>query len=57
MWSLYADVEETVGSFASCRAVYERIIDLRIASPEIVLNYAEFLRVSIYYIIFAFIDA
>jgi len=49
LWSLYADVEETVGSFASCRAVYERIIDLRIASPEIVLNYAEFLREHNYF--------
>lgn len=32
LWSLYADLEESLGTFPTCKAVYDRIIDLRIAT-------------------------
>ena len=49
LWSLYADIEENFGNFASAKAVYERILDLRIATPQLVLNYARFLEERNYF--------
>ncbi|KAF5185965.1 Pre-mrna-splicing factor syf1 [Thalictrum thalictroides] len=40
LWSLYADLEESLGTLDSTRAIYERILDLKIATPQIILNYA-----------------
>lgn len=49
VWALYADLEETFGTYKSCKAVYDRILELRIASPQIVMNYAMFLEELNYY--------
>ncbi|PIO60400.1 hypothetical protein TELCIR_18102 [Teladorsagia circumcincta] len=49
VWSMYADLEESFGTIDSCRAVYDRILDLRIATPQIVINYAMFLEEHDYY--------
>ncbi len=45
LWSFYCDLEESLGTLESTRAVYDQILDLRIATPQIVLNYALFLEV------------
>ncbi|KAM8793922.1 pre-mRNA-splicing factor SYF1 [Eudromia elegans] len=44
VWALLADLEESLGTFKSTQAVYERILDLRIATPQIVINYGLFLE-------------
>lgn len=44
VWAMLADLEESVGTFQSTKAVYERILDLRIATPQIVINYGMFLE-------------
>jgi len=49
LWSFYADLEESLGSFASCKAVYDRILELRIATPQTVLNFAAFLEEHNYF--------
>jgi len=49
LWSLYVDLEENLGTFASTKAVYDRILDLRIATPQIILNYASFLEENQYF--------
>lgn len=49
VWSMYADLEESFGTFKTCKAVYDRIIDLRIATPQIVMNYGLFLEENNYY--------
>ncbi|XP_071096632.1 pre-mRNA-splicing factor SYF1-like [Haliotis cracherodii] len=49
VWSLYADLEESFGTFKSCKAVYDRIIDLRIATPQIIMNYGMFLEENNYF--------
>lgn len=49
LWSLLADLEENYGTFNSAKAAYERIIDLRIATPQLILNYASFLEERQYY--------
>lgn len=49
LWLLYADLEENFGSFEATKAVYNRILDLKIATPQVVLNFAKFLEESQYY--------
>ncbi|KAF6214821.1 hypothetical protein GE061_009564, partial [Apolygus lucorum] len=49
LWSMYADLEESFGTFKSCKAVYDRIIDLKIATPQIIINYGLFLEEHNYY--------
>jgi len=46
---MYADLEESFGTFKATKAVYDRIIDLRIATPLIVLNFGVFLEESNYF--------
>jgi len=49
LWSFYVDLEESVGTLESTRSVYDRIIDLKIATPQIVMNYALFLEENKYF--------
>jgi len=44
LWALYADLEESLGTFETCKAVYDRLLELRIATPQTILNYASFLE-------------
>ena len=48
LWTFYCDLEESLGTPESTRAAYDRIMELRIATPQIVLNYAAFLQVWCY---------
>ena len=45
LWSLYADLEESLGTLESTAGVYDSILDLKLATPQIILNYALFLQV------------
>lgn len=45
LWTFYVDLEESLGNLDSTRDVYERILDLRIATPQIIINYAMLLEV------------
>merc|ERR1719300_1688792 len=49
IWSLYADLEESFGTFKSTKAVYDRILDLKIASPQVIINYGLFLKEENYF--------
>merc|ERR1719431_311476 len=49
VWSLYADLEESFGTFKSTKAVYDRILDLKIATPQIIINYGLFLKENNYF--------
>ena len=49
LWSMYADLEESLGTFQSTKAVYSRVLDLRIANPQIIINYALFLEEHRYF--------
>lgn len=44
VWAIYADLEESLGTFETTKAVYEKIFELRIATPSIVLHYASYLE-------------
>ncbi|XP_058970864.2 pre-mRNA-splicing factor SYF1-like isoform X1 [Pocillopora verrucosa] len=49
LWSMYADLEESLGTFQSTKAVYNRILDLRIATPQIIINFGTFLEEHRYF--------
>ncbi|KAJ1730408.1 pre-mRNA-splicing factor syf1 [Coemansia biformis] len=49
VWALLVDVEEATGTVDSCRAAYERMLELRIATPQVVVNYAVFLEEHQYF--------
>mmetsp|Transcript_16009 Transcript_16009/g.48093 ORF Transcript_16009/g.48093 Transcript_16009/m.48093 type:complete len:1025 (+) Transcript_16009:175-3249(+) len=49
LWHLLADLEESVGSFDSTCAVYEQMLDLKVATPQTVLNYAHYLEEQRHY--------
>lgn len=40
LWALYADLEESLGTLESASAVYDEMLALRVATPQVVLNYA-----------------
>lgn len=39
LWSLHADLEENLGTLESTKAVYEQMLFLRVATPQIILAY------------------
>lgn len=47
VWTFYVDLEGNLGTLESTRAVYDRIIDLRLATPQIIINYGVILQVSV----------
>ena len=49
LWSFYVDLEESVGTVETTRIVYDRILELKIATPQIIINYANFLEENKYY--------
>ena len=49
LWSFYVDLVEGVSTLEETRKVYERIFELRIATPQTVVNYAKLLEDSKYF--------
>ena len=49
LWSFYVDLVESVGSLTETRDIYDRIFELRIATPQTVVNYANLLEENKYY--------
>jgi pre-mRNA-splicing factor SYF1 len=44
VWALYLDLEESLGSVESCRAAYDRVMDLKVVTAAMAINYAAFLE-------------
>jgi pre-mRNA-splicing factor SYF1 len=49
LWSFYVDLVESVSTLEETRKVYERIFELRIATPQTVVNYASLLEENKYF--------
>lgn len=49
LWSFYVDLVESVGTLEETRKVYERMFELRIATPLTVVNYANLLEENKYF--------
>ena len=48
VWSLYIDMEESYGTFDGCKAAYDSILHMQIATQTNVINYANFLKENSY---------
>lgn len=44
VWSLYLDLEESLGSVESCSSAYDRAFELKVVTPQMALNYAAYLE-------------
>ena len=49
VWKLYLDLEESLGTVATTRAAYTRMMELRIVTPMLILNFASFLEENRYF--------
>ncbi|GAM90206.1 hypothetical protein ANO11243_082470 [Dothideomycetidae sp. 11243] len=49
LWSFYVDLVESVSSLDETKRVYERIFELRIATPQTVVNFANLLEEQGYF--------
>ncbi|KAK3678046.1 pre-mRNA-splicing factor syf1 [Recurvomyces mirabilis] len=49
LWSFYVDLVESVSSLDETKKVYERIFELKIATPQTVVNYANLLEENGYF--------
>lgn len=49
LWSFFVDLVESVSTLEETRNVYERIFELRIATPQTVVNYANLLEENQYF--------
>ncbi|KAG6869083.1 hypothetical protein C0993_003403 [Termitomyces sp. T159_Od127] len=49
LWSFYVDLEESIGTVELTKNVYDKILELRIANAQIIVNYAAFLEENQYF--------
>ncbi|KAF8078124.1 hypothetical protein FPV67DRAFT_1464273 [Lyophyllum atratum] len=49
LWSFYVDLEESIGTVETTKKVYDKILELRIANAQIIINYALFLEENKYF--------
>ncbi|KAG8798080.1 pre-mRNA-splicing factor syf1 [Serendipita sp. 398] len=49
LWSFYVDLEESIGTVETTKNVYDKILELRIANAQIIVNYATFLEDNQYF--------
>ncbi|EJT98495.1 hypothetical protein DACRYDRAFT_118755 [Dacryopinax primogenitus] len=49
LWSFYVDLEESIGTVESTKRAYEKILELRIANAQVIINYAAFLEENKYW--------
>jgi len=49
VWAFYADVETQFGSFQNVKGIYQKMLDMQLATPQTILNYGSFLENSGYY--------
>ncbi|KNC48691.1 uncharacterized protein AMSG_00468 [Thecamonas trahens ATCC 50062] len=49
LWAAYVDLAEALGTLESTKAVYEEILELRVATPKLILNYAGMLLDAEYF--------
>lgn len=49
LWSFYVDLVESVSTLEETKKVYERIFELRIATPQTVVNFANLLEENKYF--------
>ena len=49
LWSLYVDLEASIGTIENTRAIYDKMLEMKIATLQTVFNYCAFLESHSYY--------
>ncbi|KAH7107717.1 protein prenylyltransferase [Auriculariales sp. MPI-PUGE-AT-0066] len=49
LWSFYIDLEESIGTVETTKEAYDKVMELRIANAQIIINYAAFLEENKYF--------
>ncbi|RKP38467.1 hypothetical protein BJ085DRAFT_23335 [Dimargaris cristalligena] len=49
LWTHYLDLEESLGTMEATKAAYDQVMSLKIATPQIIVNYAQFLQERNYF--------
>ncbi|CEM02311.1 unnamed protein product [Vitrella brassicaformis CCMP3155] len=49
VWALCADLEENFGTLETTRACYDKMIELKVATPQLIINYAHYLEEMRFY--------
>lgn len=49
LWQLYIDLERNFGTFSTVRAAYKRMMELKVITPFILMNYAQMLEDNQYF--------
>jgi pre-mRNA-splicing factor SYF1 len=49
LWSFYSDLEESIGTVETTKEVYDKIMELKIANAQTIVNYAQFLEENKYF--------
>lgn len=49
LWSFYSDLEESIGTVETAKQVYDKIMELKIANAQTIVNYAQFLEENKYF--------
>ncbi|KAF1744170.1 hypothetical protein MXB_956, partial [Myxobolus squamalis] len=49
LWSFYVDLEECFGTFETTKSAYNKVVSMKIASPQIILNYCQYLEDNYYF--------
>lgn len=49
LWSFYIDLEESVGTLETTKDVYDKVMDLKIANPQTIVNFGTFLEENQYF--------
>ena len=49
LWSFYTDLEEAIGTLESAKHAFDRILELKIANAQTIINFAQFLEEQHYY--------
>ena len=49
IWNLYLDLEASLGTVETCKAAYERAIELKVITPGMLLNYALYMEENNFY--------
>jgi pre-mRNA-splicing factor SYF1 len=44
LWQLYIDMEHNFGTIETIKAAYKRMMEIKVITPQILLNYAAFLQ-------------
>lgn len=49
VWSFYLDLEESLGTVETVKAAYDRVFELKVVTPAMVMNYASYLEEHNYF--------